>query len=98
MVSGWLELDAVDSWVRHDSEIVSLLRRPLLTISQLNTWLGVTLPGSTARAFLRFILGCANRNFSTPSQSQSDCGLWTCRQHLSHADPLHAIFHPTSHL
>lgn len=27
MVSDWLELDAVDSWVRHDSEIVSVLRR-----------------------------------------------------------------------
>jgi hypothetical protein len=25
MVSDWLELDAADSWVRHDSEIVSLL-------------------------------------------------------------------------
>jgi hypothetical protein len=31
MVSDWLELDAVDSWVRHDSEIVSVLcRRQLL--------------------------------------------------------------------
>ena len=27
MVSEWLELDAADSWVRHDSEIVSVLRR-----------------------------------------------------------------------
>ena len=27
MVSDWLELDAADSWVRHDSEIVSVLRR-----------------------------------------------------------------------
>ena len=28
MVSDWLELDAADSWVRHDSEIVSVLRSP----------------------------------------------------------------------
>lgn len=25
MISDWLELDATDDWVRHDSEIVSLL-------------------------------------------------------------------------
>jgi hypothetical protein len=24
MISDWLELDAADDWVRHDSEIVSL--------------------------------------------------------------------------
>lgn len=24
MISEWLELDAVDDWVRHDAEIVSL--------------------------------------------------------------------------
>jgi hypothetical protein len=30
MISDWLELDASDSWVRHDSEIVSVpLRRVL---------------------------------------------------------------------
>ena len=27
MVSDWLELDAADSWVRHDSEIVSVRSR-----------------------------------------------------------------------
>lgn len=26
MISDWLELDAVDDWVRHDSEIVCLNR------------------------------------------------------------------------
>jgi hypothetical protein len=101
MVSDWLELDAADSWVRHDSEIVSVLRRHRLLNPHHHheyLWLGVTLPGPTAGAFLRVILGCANRNLPTPSQSQSDCGLWTCRQRLSCADPLHAIFHPTSHL
>ncbi len=101
MVSDWLELDSADSWVRHDSEIVSVLRRRRLitrTISEPTTRVSVTLPGSTAGAFLRVILGCANRNLSTPSQSQSDCGLRTYRQQLSRADPLHANFHPTSHL
>jgi hypothetical protein len=106
MVSDWLELDAADSWVRHDSEIVSVLRRRrrLLTPQYLSPttieylWPGVTLPGPTARAFLRVILGCANRNISTPSQSQRDCVLRTCRQQLSRADPVHANFYPTSHL
>lgn len=74
MVSDWLELDAADSWVRHDSEIVSILRRrplPHSTISELHhhkyLLSGVTSPGVTARAFLCVILGCANRNLSTSS-------------------------------
>ena len=33
MVSDWLELDAADSWVRHDSEIVSDLRRRRLLLT-----------------------------------------------------------------
>ena len=40
MVSDWLELDSVDSWVRHDSEIVGVLhcrcrRRWLITLQYL---------------------------------------------------------------
>lgn len=112
MVSDWLELDAADSWVRHDSEIVSVRSR-CQCLKALNprrgrggfpqkleptTWLTVTLPGSTTGAFLRFILGRANRNLSTPSQSQSGRGLRARHQHLPRAHPLHAIFHPASHL
>jgi hypothetical protein len=106
MVSDWLELDAADSWVRHDSEIVSVLSSSLVlqnwgvpTTSEPSTWLSVTsLPGPATGAILRLIFGRANRNIPTASQSQSDCGLRARRQHLSRTDPLHAIFHPTAYL
>lgn len=33
MISDWLELDAADDWVRHDSEIVSACIRSFLSLA-----------------------------------------------------------------
>ena len=69
MVSDWLELDASDSWVRHDSEIVSICpTRPPSVPQSPHTFRA---PDGSLRLSVVFTRPC-NKSYLTRH-------IWTCR-------------------
>ncbi len=97
LISGWLELDALDSWVRHDSEIVSIPFSCASIYEAPSSPLAlITFLGFAAGAISRIIFRRTDSNPPTPQQSQSDSGLWACHQRMSRTYPIHAVFYQTS--